>query len=76
MSTLSEQYAKNMRAGNLGICFEIERRAGLAGFPPELVSVGLLALENGGDPYAAIKSHMAPADTQTADMFQAEGGKP
>lgn len=51
---LSEQYAAAMRAGNHGICFDIERRQGLDGFPPELVSVGLLALERGEDPYRVI----------------------
>lgn len=51
---LSEQYAAAMRAGNHDLCIAIERRQGLDGFPPELVSVGLLALEAGKDPYAAI----------------------
>lgn len=51
---LSEQYARAMRAGNNDLCFSIERSQGLDGFPPELVSVGLLALEAGRDPYAAI----------------------
>ena len=74
MSTLSEKYAQAMRAGNCGICYDIERRAALDGFPPELVSVGLLALEAGEDPYTAIEKHMAPADTKTADLFQTEGG--
>lgn len=51
---LSEQYAAAMRAGNHGVCYSIERRQGLDGWPPELVSVGLLALERGEDPYRAI----------------------
>lgn len=51
---LSEQYAAAMRAGNHDVAFAIERRQGLDGWPPELVSVGLLALERGEDPYRAI----------------------
>lgn len=51
---LSEQYATAMLAGIHSTCLRIERAQGLDGFPPELVSVGLLALERGDDPYRAI----------------------
>lgn len=73
MSKLSEQYAAAMVAGHSGVCFEIERKQGLDGFPPELVSVGLQALEAGQDPYKAIEKHMAPVDTLTADLFADQG---
>ena len=61
---LSEQYAAAMRAGNEDLCLAIERRQGLDGFQPELVSIGLLALEAGRDPYAAIGERFDAARSQ------------
>lgn len=61
---LSEQYAQAMRIGNFDVCIAIEQRHGLDGFPPELVSVGLLALESGRDPYAAIGERFDAARSQ------------
>ena len=78
MSKLSEQYAAAMRLGNHELCFAIERRHALDGYPPELVSIGLLALEAGQDPYAAIERSMAPVDTVNAFALadRATGAKP
>lgn len=73
MSKLSEQYGHAIVMGHLGVAFEIEKAQGLDGFPPELVSVGLQALEAGQDPYKAIEKYMAPTDTNTADMFAGQG---
>lgn len=70
---LSEQYAAAMRAGNHGLCFAIERRQGLDGFPPELVCVGLLALEAGRDPYAAIGEQFDAAVDADRDPIPSHG---
>lgn len=74
MSKLSDTYAAAMVAGNSGVCFEIERAQGLDGFPPELVGVGLQALEAGKDPYKAIEIYMSPRDDKTADLFAGQQG--
>jgi len=57
MSTPSQQYARAMASGSHEACLAIERKQGLDGYPPELVSVGLAALEKGQDPYAAIEAY-------------------
>lgn len=50
----SEQYAKALRDGDHARCIRIEEEAGLYGYPPELVSLGLVEIEAGRDPSAAI----------------------
>lgn len=52
--TLNEQYAKHMISGNTNACIAMEEKYGLHGYPPELVSVGLAAIEAGHAPEDAI----------------------
>lgn len=64
---LSEQYAAAMRAGNTEVAYAIERKQGLDGYPPQLVGVGLLALEEGRDPYSAIDDAVEAEEADAAD---------
>ena len=57
--TLIERYTKAMIAGNDVACLSIEREYGLDGYPPELVSVGLNAIDQGLDALTAIEDYMA-----------------
>ena len=53
-----EAYFKYMRAGNADGCVSIEKKYDLYGYPPELVSVGLLAAVQGINPLFAIDEYM------------------
>ena len=52
--SLSEQYFKHMLAGNSEAAYHMERKYALDGYPPELVSAGLAAIDAGEDPLDAI----------------------
>lgn len=49
-----QKYHEHMRNGLIDACIAIELRYGLYGYPPELVSVGLKAVDDGFCPIAAI----------------------
>jgi hypothetical protein len=53
------RYAKAMKAGAHATAYNIEARYGLSGYSPEIVSVGLRAIEAGDDPQEAIEKHLA-----------------
>lgn len=57
--TLSQQYLKAMIAGNIDRCIRIEQDSGLYGYPPELVSVGLKAIDEGHDGALAVLDYIA-----------------
>lgn len=51
-------YGRYLATNNLHGCVSIERRHGMFGYPPELVSVGLSALAEGRDADEAIHEHL------------------
>ena len=55
---MAQQYADAMRDGDHARCIQIEQRQGLYGWPPEIVSVGLAAIDRGEDPSDAINKYM------------------
>lgn len=55
---MAQQYADAMREGDHARCIQIEQRQGLYGWPPEIVSVGLAAIDRGEDPASAINEAM------------------
>ena len=55
---MAQQYADAMRDGDHARCIQIEQRQGLYGWPPEIVSVGLAAIDRGEDPSDAIDKYM------------------
>lgn len=54
-----KKYADAMRCGDLGRCIAIEKSHLLFGYPPEMVSVGLRAIDNGLDALDAISDYIA-----------------
>jgi len=62
--SLSSQYAKAMIKGDALKCFHIEQDNGLAGYPPELVSVALKAIDEGRDPDEALADYMDGNDEE------------
>lgn len=56
--TDAQRYAAAMISGNSDTCIAIEKRNDLYGYPPELVSIGLLAIEEGRDPHEEIEAAM------------------
>ena len=53
-----ETYLKALKSGNNDTCFHIENLYGLAGYPPELVTVGLSAIVKGDDPDEIIEQYL------------------
>jgi len=56
--TLRAQYFKAMLHGNNDRAYAIEIENGLDGYPPEIVSVGLEAIDFGRDPTAEIDKYI------------------
>lgn len=54
-----QRYVKALVAGNTNVCIDIEQKHGLYGYPPEIVSVGLKAVDAGNDPEEAVEAYMA-----------------
>lgn len=54
---LADKYFAHLLAGNSDAAFILECKFGLAGYPPELVSVALKAIDAGEDPLEAIIQH-------------------
>lgn len=59
MSDYSKRYHDAMIAGNTNACIRIEQEFGLFGYPPEMVSVGLKAADEGQCVDAAIEAYIA-----------------
>ena len=55
----SQKYASAMRAGRHAECLRIEQSFCLDGLPPELVSVGLRAIDEGKCADAAISEYVS-----------------
>lgn len=55
---LIDEYSAALVSGDTETCVEIELAYGLYGFPPELVSVGLVALDAGGSAQVAIANYL------------------
>lgn len=80
----AQRYMQAMIAGRDHVCIAIEQEHGLFGYPPELVSVGLRAIDEGKDADDAIDAYinrpqspdLAPAVTalQVAGMDSQMGG--
>lgn len=67
-----ERYHKAMRSQDGSyICYRIERQHGLDGYPPELVSVGLKAIDEGKDGEAAVEAYIAEQQ-RIADTHQSQ----
>jgi hypothetical protein len=60
--TESAKYARAMIAGADKTCAAIERVHGLYGYPPELVSVGLKAFDEGRDAEQAVEDYINADD--------------
>ena len=56
--TESQRYVKAMVDGNDAVMFALETKHGLFGYPPELVSVGLAAVDRGEDPNTAVEAYL------------------
>jgi len=57
-ASLASRYIRAMRDGHTSVCIRIEQEAGLFGYPPELVTVGLQAIDNGQDGFLAVEDYM------------------
>lgn len=55
--TLLSIYTAAMIHGDLDTCIRIEEAHGLFGYPPEMVSVALKAIDDGMDPGDALSEH-------------------
>lgn len=60
---LLDRYTKAMIRGDLTTCISIEHRHDLYGYPPEIVSVGLRAIDEGKDPDIAIGKYVTGENT-------------
>lgn len=58
-----ELYCDAMRHGATEICIQIEQETGLFGYPPELVTLGLAAIQEGKDPHEAIDAYVEGEQT-------------
>lgn len=68
-ATESAKYMRAMIAGADRTCSAIERVHGLYGYPPEIVSVGLKAFDEGRDVEAAIEAYLA-GESATGEASQ------
>lgn len=62
MSTQSELYFRAMQRNDLTTLVSIEQQHGLYGYPPNVVSVGLLAFDNGEDVGKAVDAYLGLND--------------
>lgn len=54
----AKRYHDAMVRGDTDTCIRIEQKHGLFGYPPEIVSVALNALDNNQDPNKAIEEYI------------------
>lgn len=57
--SLISQYNKAMISGDIDKCIEIEQDSGMYGYPPEIVSIALVAIDQGEDHYKAVDDYLA-----------------
>lgn len=62
------RYMRALIAGNHSAASLIEERHGLYGYPPELVSIGLAAIDRGESADDAIAAHIAPSPESRRPM--------
>jgi hypothetical protein len=62
VSGLAGRYFEAMRKGQEHVCVRIEQDTGLWGYPPELVSVGLHAIDEGRDAFLAVQDYFNAED--------------
>jgi len=62
--TDAQRYAAAMISGDPDTCIAIEKRNDLYGYPPQLVSIGLYAIEEGRDPHEAIDAFIEDAEDE------------
>jgi hypothetical protein len=58
-TTALERYNNAMKRGDIDTCIAIEETYGLFGYTPELVSVGLRAIESDIDPHEAVHEYVS-----------------
>ena len=63
-----EAYVKAMISGMPGVCYQIEQKYALDGYPPELVCIGLSAASEGKDPEQAVADYIDNRDQDTDQM--------
>lgn len=61
------RYAAAMISGHIDTCITIEKRNDLYGYPPQLVSIGLRAIEEGSDPLEAIDAFIEDAEDEMVE---------
>jgi hypothetical protein len=66
------KYTNAMKRGDIDTCIAIEQRYSLFGYSPELVSVGLNALDSDIDPDFAIADYLAMTEVQDAQADEQE----
>lgn len=65
--TDTDLYTAAMISGHADTCIAIEKRNGLYGHPPQLVSIGLRAIEEGRDPHEAIDAFIEDAEDEMVE---------
>jgi len=65
--TDTDLYMEAMISGHADTCIAIEKRNGLYGHPPQLVSIGLRAIEEGRDPHEAIDAFIEDAEDEMVE---------
>ena len=61
---LLAQYTQAMISGHTQTCIRIEQENDVFGYPPEIVSVALKAIDDGEDPDAALDAYMRGDDEE------------
>ena len=56
--TVSDRYHRAMIAGQIDICIRIEQDHDLFGYPPEIVSTGLIAFDQGKNVQDAVAEYL------------------
>jgi len=57
-----QHYVAALRINDLDTLCAIELEHGLSGYPPEVVGVGLAAVDRGGDAQAAVEDYISRKD--------------
>jgi hypothetical protein len=55
--SILEKYSKAMCANYIDMCIAIEQKYDLYGYPPNIVSIALAAIDKGDDPYDVLESY-------------------
>lgn len=60
--SILEKYHKAMRTNYIDMCIAIEQKYGLYGYPPNVVSIALAAIDKGEDPDDALEAYFEGND--------------